>query len=480
MTLKFGTSGVRGLETELTDTECARFGRAFIGHYRTLAKPGSRPACIIAGDLRRSTPRILNAIARGIEAEDFAVLDAGLIPTPALAYECASRSLPGIMVTGSHIPADRNGIKFYFPWGEILKEDESPILENHRRIETTPSTFAATPTSPSSPRERIPAETRFVERYSNFFGANPLAGMKIVFYEHSSAARDCFPRILENLGASVIRVQRSNEFIPVDTEALQNIQSLGRLVFDHSADALVSTDGDGDRPLLVDQLGKVVRGDQIGVLAAMALRADSVTTPVSSSTAVDACQAFPEVRRCKIGSPYVVAAMQEAAQLGHKRIIGFEANGGFILGSDIPSQSGSVTLSALPTRDSVLPVLLVLSRARKQQQTLSDLVATLPPRFTESGLIRDFALERSRKVLERLLKEGTDWLNSVWGTRIGRVREIDQTDGVRVQFESDEILHFRPSGNAPEFRVYSEAKSESRAQELNQWAVKWVGEIGIT
>lgn len=94
MSLKFGTSGVRGLETELTNEECARFARAFIQHYLPLRGHRRENACVIAGDLRRSTPRILDAITTGLAQEGFAVLDAGIVPTPALAYECASRDLP--------------------------------------------------------------------------------------------------------------------------------------------------------------------------------------------------------------------------------------------------------------------------------------------------------------------------------------------------------------------------------------------------
>src|SRR5262245_59046836 len=67
MALSFGTSGVRGLETELTDEACARFARSFIAYFKT-QRPNDELACVLAGDLRRSTPRMMKAIARGLQA----------------------------------------------------------------------------------------------------------------------------------------------------------------------------------------------------------------------------------------------------------------------------------------------------------------------------------------------------------------------------------------------------------------------------
>ncbi len=480
MALSFGTSGVRGLETELTDEACSQFARAFVRHYRSLGRGSaeSRNRLVIGGDLRRSTPPIMEAIARGLAAEGCTVLDAGVLPTPALASECIVRGLPGIVVTGSHIPADRNGIKFYFPWGEVLKADEAPILAHVSELEKTAATSNAEVRGAQVHRETISAGENFVERYAKFFGPKALAGMKIAFYEHSTAGRDLTPRILERLGATVVRFGRSQEFIPVDTEALENVQALAAEAAKHGAHALLSADGDGDRPLLLDDRGEVVRGDQLGILGALALEADSVTTPVSSSTALEKTGKFREIRRCKIGSPFVVAEMEAALTAGKKRVIGFEANGGFLLGSPIEA-SGSLgmpgtRLTPLPTRDSVLPPLLALAAATRRGITLSQLVAELPPRYTVSDLIRPFAVERSRAVLAFLQASGFAAVKSHWEAELGALGKPDLTDGVRLEFAKGDILHFRPSGNAPEFRIYTEASSEARATDLNRKARHWV------
>jgi phosphomannomutase len=100
------------------------------------------------------------------------------------------------------------------------------------------------------------------------------------------------------------------------------------LVADHALDALVSTDGDGDRPLLADGEGRVVPGDILDQITAAAVGAEVVVTPVSSNSGFDLSGRFARVIRTKIGSPYVIAGMAAAGG----RVGGYEANGGFLLG----------------------------------------------------------------------------------------------------------------------------------------------------
>ncbi len=126
MGLKFGTSGLRGLVTEMTDEVCAAHAAAFLRHLR---RSGGRFDAVLVGeDLRPSSPRIAAACRRAIRGEGAAAIACGVVPTPALALEAARRGVPAIMVTGSHIPFDRNGLKFYRPDGEITKTDEAGLI----------------------------------------------------------------------------------------------------------------------------------------------------------------------------------------------------------------------------------------------------------------------------------------------------------------------------------------------------------------
>lgn len=79
---------------------------------------------------RPSSPEIAATICGAVEAYGYGVDFYGVLPTPALALQAMSDKIPSIMITGSHIPFDRNGIKFYTPLGEITKEDEHEIVNN--------------------------------------------------------------------------------------------------------------------------------------------------------------------------------------------------------------------------------------------------------------------------------------------------------------------------------------------------------------
>ena len=165
--MRFGTSGLRGLAAEMTDAACAAHVAAFLAH---LANGGARPTEALVGrDLRDSSPRIAAACGVAIRAAGLASVDCGVLPTPALALEALRRGAPAIMVTGSHIPPDRNGLKFYTEKGEISKEDETGILA----ALSTPESSAATP----GPERAAPeAAARYVARAVAGFPPGALSG----------------------------------------------------------------------------------------------------------------------------------------------------------------------------------------------------------------------------------------------------------------------------------------------------------------
>jgi phosphomannomutase len=469
MPLRFGTSGVRGLVGEMTDRECFLFATAFVRHLRR-GGPVSRMA--LGGDLRSSTPRILNAVRFALTREGIATDFFGAIPTPALCLYGMSSGQPGVMVTGSHIPDDRNGIKFNLATGEILKEDESGILEqydcvrNHMEGRSLPFDSMGNLRESDRPwPTRDDAARRYVDRYLEFFPRTCLKGRRVVVYQHSSVSRDLLVELLEALGAKAVPVGRSDTFVPVDTEAVENERELAGIVTELGADALVSTDGDGDRPLVVAEDGRIVRGDLLGILTADYLGAEVVAAPVSCNTALERSNRSRRIFRTRIGSPFVIEAMTVAVAEGHERVVGFEANGGFLTATDFADPAGA-TLKALPTRDAALPILACLHAAVLRGGPLTNLLATLPSRFTAARLIRAFPSELGQAVLQALREEGLGLVRELFGVRFPAPVEMDFTDGARIALENGEIVHFRPSGNAPEFRCYTEADDDARAEAL--------------
>lgn len=173
------------------------------------------------------------------------------------------------MVTGSHIPFDLNGYKTYSSRGELLKEDEAPIVQQVRRGRNRLYAQLAAQSSfdelgflksghEALPPERAEARAAYSERFTNFFKGRSLGGRRIMVYEHSAVGRDLLAEILEYFGAKVIKAGRSDVFVPIDTEnidasALAVIQDLvdEASMIHGSLDAVVSTDGDSDRPLIL-------------------------------------------------------------------------------------------------------------------------------------------------------------------------------------------------------------------------------------
>jgi phosphomannomutase len=473
--VKFGTSGARGLAADMTDRVCYAYTLGFLQH---LVNRGSLVAggeVGVAGDFRPSTARILAACARAVADRGFKVRNLGRVPSPALVEFAMARGMPSMMVTGSHIPDDRNGIKFNLPSGEILKEDEEGIRS--QEVALTADLFDAqglfaAGAEPGLPEPETAALETYVARYLDFFPAGCLGGVRVGSYEHSSVARDAFHAVLTGLGADVDRLGYSEEFIPVDTEAIrpEDAELARNWCASGAYDALVSADGDGDRPLVSNERGEWLRGDIAGILCARELGAQGVAAPVSCNTAVEKSGWFNEVLRTRIGSPFVIAGMSRLVERGHSPVVGYEANGGFLTASDIQRDGGILT--ALPTRDALLVAVTILHAARARGVPVSALAADLPQRFTASDRIKDFPTELSQARLAELssgdIARDEEALNQVFAGSFGPVAEMDNTDGLRVTFSSGEIAHLRPSGNAPELRAYTEADTAERAVEMNR------------
>lgn len=481
--VRFGTSGARGLVRELTDRIGYAYTRGFLQFLESSGElPAAGRAVVVGGDLRPSTNRLMQAALRAIADAGHRPINCGTLPSPALALLGLQQRIPAVMVTGSHIPDDRNGLKFNKCSGEVLKEDEAAITG--QEVELPPSLFdehgAFRTPNPPVPVQPGAAEA-YVRRYLDAWPAGALQGLRVGVYQHSAVGRDLIVDILQRLGACVIPLGRADRFIPVDTEAIrdEDIALARAWARDGHFDTIVSADGDSDRPLVSDERGEWLRGDIAGILCARFLGADSVSTPVSCNTAVEKCGWFNEVRRTRIGSPFVVASMMAASKAGARSVVGYEANGGFLLNSDLILDGRP--LPALPTRDAVIVILAVLLLARREARTVSQLAATLPQRFTASDRLKDFPLEHSRAILARFttgaLASDLAALNAVFEPDFGPAAAIDRTDGLRVTLASGEILHLRPSGNAPEFRCYTEAASDRQARELNRRVLTLVNSL---
>lgn len=448
--IAFGTSGARGLVKDFTPAVCAAFTVSFL---EVMQKSFTFDVVALAIDNRPSSYVIAQACAAALEEKGIRYIYFGVIPTPALAYQSMSDNIPAIMVTGSHIPFDRNGLKFYRPDGEISKADEQAILNSEASCSTL------------NLRELLisnNASEDYISRYTSLFPTPFLDGKRIGIYEHSSAGRDLYKPLFMALGAEVISLERTDHFVPIDTEAVsqEDRDKAIKWVKEFNLDAIFSTDGDGDRPLISDENGAWLRGDILGLLCSIAIEADAVAIPVSCNSIISSGDFFKHTELTKIGSPYVISAFTKLSQK-YSRIAGFEANGGFLLGSSVCINNQP--LLALPTRDAVLPAIMLLYSCR--DSSISKLIEKLPERYTHSDRLQNISADMSSS----LIKEGLNnqqYLLDYIGLGVLKSLSADVTDGLRITLDNGSIVHLRPSGNAPELRCYAESDSLEEAQKI--------------
>lgn len=454
MAAAFGTSGLRGPAVDFTESLCTAYIGAFLERFE--ASAAGRIA-YVGADLRDSSPRIAGQCLAAVKAAGWTPVWAGTVPTPALAAYAMARQAPAIMVTGSHIPETYNGIKFYRPDGEFLKDDEAPVRVRAEAIIGEGRIAAAI--APGEPLAAVAED--YVSRYVSAFGAAALAGLKIGIDLHSAVGRDLLVRIFEGLGADILPFRRVERFVAVDTEALdpEDIARARALIVEQHLDAVISTDGDGDRPLVIDETGRQINGDVLGVLTARVIGTKTVVTPLSSTSAVEESGWFGTVERTRIGSPYVVAAMATAKE---HPAAGFEANGGFLLQDDISLANGS--LPRLPTRDAVLPAIACLVLAKQERLTLSALAGTLPPRFMKADRVKDVPGDKAKVFLGEI--EASADFRTAFDPRIAAPVAVSTLDGVRMAFANGDTVHFRQSGNAPEMRIYVETGEAAATDQL--------------
>jgi phosphomannomutase len=258
--------------------------------------------------------------------------------------------------------------------------------------------------------------------------------------------------------------------VPIDTEAVSQEDKEKAIKWSnqYDLDVVFSTDGDGDRPLVSDENGNWLRGDILGLLCADALSIGALAVPVSCNTAIELSNKFDYVKRTKIGSPYVISEFAELSKRFNS-VAGFEANGGFLLGTDV--QLNGRVLKALPTRDAMLPVIMLLAAAGKG--VISTLVNALPQRFTCSDRIQNFPKDKSQTIMTEGKANPVKLLATLGFENI-KITNVDDTDGLRITLADQTIVHLRPSGNAPELRCYAEANNYLQA---NNCVVKSISRL---
>jgi phosphoglucosamine mutase len=328
----FGTDGIRDRagSGHLAPDAVVRVGRALARFAAVGATAGARVA--LARDTRPSGPSIARDLARGLLAEDAAVDDLGLLPTPALAWTVATRGYDlGLAISASHNPEADNGIKPFARGGRKLTDAEEAAIE----------TLVAG-LSPATPEPRAPRVVGGQDPYVRETTAlllpdGSLAGMRLVVDVAAGAAGATAPRVLEALGARLEVLHPPGSRPINDACGTEHPEPWLEAVRAQPCDAGLAFDGDADRVLLADPEGGILDGDAMLAILAVdakrrgALPGDLVVTTVMSNFALEERLRTLGIRleRVPVGDRHVAARMRALGA-----VLGAEPSGHVVLPRD--------------------------------------------------------------------------------------------------------------------------------------------------
>lgn len=426
MTLRFGTDGVRGPASEFTDALVIALGQA-------AAQVLGSSSFVIGRDTRESGERLERALVTGLAQVGAKPLSMGVVPTPAVAWVCAQRGVPGAVISASHNPWSDNGIKFFAAGGRKLSDELEDALESAL------DAFVATGIDPAAMAD-IATDTEVVSEWCNAVSSSvsSIAPMRIVIDCANGAASSVAPGIFRGLGldVEVLHAQPDGRNIN-DACGSTHPEDLQRAVVANGAALGLAFDGDADRLLAVDERGELVDGDQLIALFARDMRergeltGNRVVVTVMSNLgfrlAMDA-QGI-EVVETPVGDRHVLEALARTSSS---------------LGGE---QSGHIVFAERATTgDGVLSGVQLVDLVGRSQAPLSVLAAEVMERLPQ--VLRNVRLEARRKDLGAFLAEAI----------ASEVAAVEANLGARGR------VLIRPSGTEPLVRVMVEAPTMEQAE----------------
>ncbi len=445
----FGTDGVRGVAGRhpMTASFALDLGVATAELLKRTA--GQRPRVVIGMDTRRSGPMLAQALGAGLTSRGADVVDLGVVPTPAVSF--LTRKLgadAGVVVSASHNPFDDNGIKVFNAAGEKLDDsleaDLEGMLENEGGDTLEPVMGSAIGRSQRLPRHG--ADLPGSDAYTTHLLANApyLDGMKVVVDCANGAGHLIAPRVFAKIGArlEVLNAEPDGENINVGCGSTSPDGIVERVVAG-GFDVGVTFDGDADRSLLVDRQGRIVTGDHIMAICAVARGEQEIVATHMSNLGMERYlqEQGVAVRRVQVGDRYVYEELKRS---------------GLRLGGE---QSGHVLfLDKAPTGDGILTALQLLAAVRQSGKALESWMDDIP---TYPQLLVNVPVPTELK---------------------GRVAEaaevVAAVTAAEARLGDTGRVLLRPSGTEPLVRVMVEGADQSEVTEVADLVADAVRSVG--
>jgi phosphoglucosamine mutase len=367
----FGTDGIRGTANRppMDAGTALRLGQA-AGRY--FNRGSHRHRVVIGKDTRLSGYMIEPALTAGFIGAGMDVMIVGPVPTPAIALLTRSlRADLGVMISASHNPYEDNGIKLFGPDGLKLSDAEEAAIEAMMDDQSLPTMLAA-PHRLGRAQRLEDSRGRYIEAAkATFPKGRSLEGLRIVVDCANGASYKVAPTVLWELGAEVVPVGVSPDGLNINRECGATApQKLAELVRERRADLGIALDGDADRLVLADELGRIVDGDQILAVIASSwqregrLKGGGVVATVMSNLGLERYLGGMglALHRAKVGDRYVAERMRET---------------GCNVGGE---QSGHVILSDYATTgDGLVAALQVLALLVEEKRPASEVCRRFEP-----------------------------------------------------------------------------------------------------
>ncbi len=425
----FGTDGIRGVAGQ-SPLDAATVYAVGLALAHTLAAKTASPRVLLGMDTRESSDWIAATLTAGLTAGGALVESAGIITTPAVAFLAHThRFAAGVVISASHNPWQDNGIKLFGPDGYKLPDMVELAIEEEIFLQLAGLT--------TSPQQTVPPEVNEADRaeYVRFLlAAVPglsLDGRRIVIDCANGAASSVAPQLFADLGGEAIITHASPDGRNINEAcgALHPEVVAAQVKLCHASMG-ITFDGDADRVLFADEVGRVVNGDAVLLLAGRDLQARGLLTnsivvaTTMSNMGLEAALKRNGIQmlRAAVGDKYVLEQMIAT---------------GAALGGE---QSGHIIFSGRSTTgDGLLTALLLLDIVHRSGKSLAELVADLKvfPQVIVNVKVRE--------------KKPLEGIPSVAAAI--RVAEMELADSGRVVI--------RYSGTEALARVMIEAESES-------------------
>ncbi|MBR1604549.1 MAG: phosphoglucosamine mutase [Alphaproteobacteria bacterium] len=365
MTKLFGTDGVRGVANQypMTADFALTLGKA-CGQF--LCKNKKKVA--LAKDTRLSGDMLENALIAGFTSQGIDVLKLGIIPTPALTSLTASLNVDmAIMITASHNPYTDNGIKLLNNQGDRFDDETIATLENM----VAENNFTTSPETVGTVSVCNDAALLYMENAAKVLNGQKLTGLRVVLDCANGAFSAILPEVFMKLGAGVIVIGNKPNGQNINKDCgSQHTEQLSKMVCEAHAHIGIAVDGDGDRIIIVDELGNRLDGDQIIAFLAKTLQANgslknncAVATILSNIGLDKYLQTLGiKVYRSAVGEKNVILKMREiGANLGGE-------------------ESGHMVLSDFSrTGDGMVTALTVAQGYLSQHKKMSELFPIFQP-----------------------------------------------------------------------------------------------------